>query len=645
MFKLNENFSNDTENFNTNLVKKIETGFSDDEQFGVFSGNGVSTVEVHWRSVNKDFDRRKTLTKFDKKIYLQQSLGRKTEEEEEKSLIKIQSISRMHLKRTKYLKMRSSALLIQSTFRKRLKPQRNFYSKNLLPFQIKCSTLKIQSLFRMYLTKKRFVDVKSCVLKIQSAYRMYLKRKKINSILKIQSMYRMHLTHKKFSALKCSALKIQSLTRMYLVRKNFVLLKCCTIKIQSITRMYLTRKKFFLLKCCTSKIQSITRMYLTRKKFVLLKCCTSKVQSITRMYLTRKKFVLLKCCTLKIQSITRMHLVRLNFNKLSYSALKIQSAFRSFSHSKKFKVLRNMFKSFEATNSDSGSEGKIVYKFNNNFLFYFENFNLILKNLNKIGSWYQKILVEIEEKHNLSIEEAVANPEDVVNGQNHYSIVDLKPYDMICKFSSDQIDKLTMINCEVNSKRLVKINKNIIKVFGFKPDSPSKVLKNRKRKRKFFEIYNNATDCSNENIPLVNEEDSINCCTLESSQKKRVRFNLEPKNLESKIPMNKDLSNLKSIMKLPKAQFSKRLVSNDGKSLEDEIECEVKFYIFKSSKKFTLKKPFIKEKPCLVEAVMQANNSIKVKSKNTPKKLGKTSYKVSIPVSSLYTPVSNVKKG
>ncbi|MGC6403787.1 MAG: hypothetical protein ACON5A_00905 [Candidatus Comchoanobacterales bacterium] len=98
----------------------------------------------------------------------------------------------------------------------------------------------IQSLFRGYNSRKKFVKLKAAVVKIQSIARGFITRK--NPILKLAKRYLSVYTGGRYIKNNISAKLIQSTFKAYKDRTKFVKLKAAVVKFQSIARGVITRK-------------------------------------------------------------------------------------------------------------------------------------------------------------------------------------------------------------------------------------------------------------------------------------------------------------------------------------------------------------------------------------------------------------------
>jgi hypothetical protein len=257
----------------------------------------------------------------------------------------IQKIARGKLYRKKYLRFRSSTILIQSIirckmaclwkrrlFKKILKIQtvwRRYYQQkafksNMLAKKI----LKIQTLWRRYYQQKIFKSkmlvIKPCAIKIQTFLRVKLRTYKFQRYVKniriLQRLWRrkngcskydwmMRVFKAKTEKRRKYILLIQSFARMVLAKQHAHTKRTRKKKqqkeedklnkiviIQRNIRMYLAKiivhklreKKQETYIQCAVRIQSIARVYLCKKLFCVRLQTVVKIQSIARMYLCKR---------------------------------------------------------------------------------------------------------------------------------------------------------------------------------------------------------------------------------------------------------------------------------------------------------------------------------------------------------------------
>ncbi|RVE44466.1 hypothetical protein evm_010870 [Chilo suppressalis] len=198
------------------------------------------------------------------------------------SAIKIQSVYRMYVFRKKLLSLKQASITIQRFYRSWkltiLVRQQYVYTRR--------SIIKLQASIRGHIAKKRFLTMRKAVLTIQAAYRLkkqgdLLKARMEKSAICIQKNVRRYLVQSWFHQYRRRIIFIQRLWKGILVtrlmRCDFLQKRETVIRLQAHIRGYLTRKQVLL------KRESILKLREEKKQY----WAASKIQALFRGHKAR----------------------------------------------------------------------------------------------------------------------------------------------------------------------------------------------------------------------------------------------------------------------------------------------------------------------------------------------------------------------
>ncbi|NXC42501.1 ASPM protein, partial [Penelope pileata] len=266
--------------------------------------------------------------------------------------------------RQRYEILRSSALTIQSAFRKwrERKIQQKIratlvlqsYFRKWQSSQLakrKRAALAIQSWYRMHRDRKRYLYVKQSVIKIQAWYRCQIARRIYQEyraqIVTIQQYYRAYKLGKKerenYLQKRAAALVLQAAFRGMKARMLYRQTKAACV-VQSLWRMKKEKLKFLLLKKSVTILQSHVRKYQQVKRYKEMQNAASVIQAWYRACVSCKKaassFQRMRLAAIVLQSAYRGWKARKEAHKLR-AVIKIQSSYRAYVVWKRFKNLRD----------------------------------------------------------------------------------------------------------------------------------------------------------------------------------------------------------------------------------------------------------------------------------------------------------------
>ncbi|XP_044528741.1 abnormal spindle-like microcephaly-associated protein [Gracilinanus agilis] len=284
---------------------------------------------------------------------------------EEKAAIIIQTWYRMQKQKKKYAHLRLSIIVIQSTFR--CLKVKKLYAKK------KKSILTIQKYYRAYqkgrTERTHYLQKRKAVIQLQAAFRGMKARnlcREIRAVCVIQSHYRAYILKKKFLRMKHAIIILQAFIKMKQGRKKYLtlrksalciqrwyrsrryatqyrdeyqLLRESCIKLQAVVRGHLVRKQLRSQRKAVTLLQSYFRMRKEQQHYLRIYRATVCIQNHYRAYkvqiFERQKFLEIKKAVVCLQAGYRGYKTRKMFKQISTAALKIQTAFRG--HNKRLK--------------------------------------------------------------------------------------------------------------------------------------------------------------------------------------------------------------------------------------------------------------------------------------------------------------------
>eukprot|EP00795_Rhopilema_esculentum_P010190 gene10190-18862_t len=219
-------------------------------------------------------------------------------------------------------------------------------------FQIQIrAVIKLQSVARGFLERKRRGKMEQAAVKIQALWRGYTVRRKLlhdrelnelgereAAAAKIQAVVRGFISRNNLRKKRMAALLLQKNVRIYLLEKSKRLQEEAAIIIQRRFRessLARTERFFYLRKReATLKIQRVWKTYRTRKVFLEMRNAAISIQKYWRTYLCRKRYKNVMKSVITLQAHWRAHLTatraRNEFLSKRASIIVLQRAFRDF---------------------------------------------------------------------------------------------------------------------------------------------------------------------------------------------------------------------------------------------------------------------------------------------------------------------------
>ncbi|XP_026773111.3 abnormal spindle-like microcephaly-associated protein isoform X1 [Pangasianodon hypophthalmus] len=266
---------------------------------------------------------------------LRQMLTRRLEKSR-LAAIKIQSVLRMHLHRSRYVKLRSCAVKLQANYRMRTA------RRSYLRYQ--AAAVTIQTYYRAYRAKleqrHHYLRTLDCISALQArvrgfiAYRRFQKMRA--SAVKIQACYRGLVERRKFQQRKKSACVIQKHYRAYQLcqreRAWFLKLRKSALLIQTAFRAYRSRK-LNMQRQAALKIQAWFRGCQARRAYVSKQTAVATIHRCLQTRFQRLRFQAIQHSVRVIQQRWRETLIarkqRAEFLRIRKSVVIVQALWRA----------------------------------------------------------------------------------------------------------------------------------------------------------------------------------------------------------------------------------------------------------------------------------------------------------------------------
>ncbi|KAJ7400063.1 hypothetical protein BTVI_108813 [Pitangus sulphuratus] len=247
--------------------------------------------------------------------------------------------------RQKYKILKSSALTIQSAFRR--------WRKHKIQQKIK-ATLVLQTYFRKWQCSK-LAKRRRAALVIQSWYRMHRDLKQYlrirQNVIKIQAWYRCQLARRVYQEHRAKIVIIQQYYRAYKLgkteREHYLQKRAAVIVLQAAFRGMKACKLYRQTKA-VCVVQSLWRMKQEKRRFLQLKKAVTTLQSHVRKYQQVKRYNEIKKAASVIQTRYRAHVASkkaaASFQRMRLAAIVLQSAYRGMKARKEACMLRAVIK-------------------------------------------------------------------------------------------------------------------------------------------------------------------------------------------------------------------------------------------------------------------------------------------------------------
>ncbi|KAM9460689.1 abnormal spindle-like microcephaly-associated protein [Clarias gariepinus] len=272
-------------------------------------------------------------------LTLQHALRRMLTRRREKrrlAAVKIQSVLRMHLQRSRYMKLRSCAVKLQANYR--MRTARRTYLRH------QAAAVTLQTFYRAHRAKveqrRRYLRTLGCIRTLQArvrgfiAYRRFQKMRA--SAIKIQACYRGMVERRTFQQQKKSACIIQTHYRAYQLcqreRARFLKLQRSALLIQTKFRAYQARK-LAMQRRAALKIQAWFRGCQARRAYVSKQTAIATIHRCLQTRFQRLRFRAIQHSVHVIQQRWRETLIarkqRAEFLSIRKSVVAVQAQWRA----------------------------------------------------------------------------------------------------------------------------------------------------------------------------------------------------------------------------------------------------------------------------------------------------------------------------
>ncbi|XP_033706282.1 abnormal spindle-like microcephaly-associated protein isoform X4 [Tursiops truncatus] len=265
----------------------------------------------------------------------------------------------------RYEMLRSSALIIQSAFRRWRQRKMQLQTEAAITlqraFRERCvrkqvkeekAAMVIQSWYRMQRELRKYIHIRSCVVIIQTRFRCFqaqkLYKRKKESILSLQKYYKAYLKGKvertSYLQKRAAAIRLQAAFRGMKARNLRKQITAACV-FQSYWRMRQDRLRFLNLKKNIIRLQAHIRKHQQLQKYKKMKKAALVIQIHFRAYISAKKVLAsyqkTRSAVIVLQSAFRGMQARKKFIHILTSVIRIQSYYRAYVSKKKFLRLKN----------------------------------------------------------------------------------------------------------------------------------------------------------------------------------------------------------------------------------------------------------------------------------------------------------------
>ena len=168
---------------------------------------------------------------------------------------------------------------------------RGYITKKVFEFTVS-QLVKMQSVGRMFLQRSKFTKLRKSAVTAQKLHRGRMARKlrsnMMHSLVQLQTAWRCASAYRKYQQLRSATVVMQKYARGWAVRRAVRLQHAAATKVQTIFRGYITKLNFVFTRGCIVKMQSVGRMFMQRRLFKASRRCIVKIQSLFRGFASRR---------------------------------------------------------------------------------------------------------------------------------------------------------------------------------------------------------------------------------------------------------------------------------------------------------------------------------------------------------------------
>ncbi|MBN3307145.1 ASPM protein, partial [Amia calva] len=260
---------------------------------------------------------------------------------------KIQSFLKMRVKQRHFLQQKAASIVIQTAFRS--------YRARIGYAAMQESAIVIQRWFRFCKVareqKAQFTAIKQATVTLQCAFRGMMARKmarRKRAAVKVQSVLRMVVCRRRFLMLRSATVVLQAHYRIFATKRQFRSYVTAARTLQKHYRAYQARRQqraiYLETLKCIRKLQARIRGFNELRRFQTIKKSAVTIQAFYRGVVQRRKFLQWKASATTIQTHFRAHLLRqkerAKYLEMKKSAVTLQTMMRGYLSRRLLKRIR-----------------------------------------------------------------------------------------------------------------------------------------------------------------------------------------------------------------------------------------------------------------------------------------------------------------
>ncbi|XP_072367579.1 abnormal spindle-like microcephaly-associated protein isoform X2 [Scyliorhinus torazame] len=265
-------------------------------------------------------------------------------------VVTIQTLVRMQLAQIRFQKYRQAAIILQRHIRAKQQGRKE------MEHYLKCrqATVTVQVAFRRWRAQKRIKENRAAIT-IQSWFRMYKGKQRYlhekQNCIRIQSWYRCCIAQHAYRTMKTAVLVIQKCYRAYRKGKaqheKYVLMLTAAIVIQAHYRGMKARQLARKVKAACI-IQSYWQMRKERVKFLHHRQCIIVIQAHVKRWQAQRRYYSMRAAACILQAhfraISAQKKAQSEYKAIISAVIVLQSAYRGFQARRQFWILRSVVK-------------------------------------------------------------------------------------------------------------------------------------------------------------------------------------------------------------------------------------------------------------------------------------------------------------
>lgn len=239
-----------------------------------------------------------------------------------KAAVKIQSMFKMILQKKKFSKVKNAVSSIESFYRAILIRRQDQNRYNLLRHHVTIVQARYREKRAVVMQRRQYLNYLKSIKIIQTAWRTHRLKIQTQSSIKIQAIWRKYQCRKKFLSYRNSVSVIESFYRTRILRRKFLKIRNFILSTQAYIRGKILRNRI--------QHEAAQRKKLIDKWVYATKTGLSsiKIQRQVRLYLAKKHRIRQENAAVVIQSSWRGYRSRSRYLKFKKSLINLQAAVR-----------------------------------------------------------------------------------------------------------------------------------------------------------------------------------------------------------------------------------------------------------------------------------------------------------------------------